>query len=78
MFPSIEISLRQAGLGVLEQGRFQRAWLRGLGNVGLTFHGYVCSVAFHGQFPLILLLILLLLVMFQGIRSFKLLSVQTC
>ena len=44
MFPSIEISLRQAGLEVLEQGRFQRAWLRGLGNIGLTFHGCVYSV----------------------------------
>ena len=53
MFPSIEISLRQAGLEVLEQGRFQRAWLRGLGNIGLTFHGCVYSVAFHSQFPLI-------------------------
>lgn len=77
MFPSIEISVRQAGLGVLEQGRFGRAWIMGLGNVGLTFHGCVCSVTFHGQFPLILLL-LLLLVMFQGIGNFKLLSVQTC
>lgn len=75
MFPPIEISVRQAGLGVLEQGRFKRAWLMGLGNVGLTFHGCVCSVTFHGQFPLILLL---LLVMFQGIGNFKLLFIQTC
>ena len=76
MFPSIEISVRQAGPGVLEQGRFKRAWLMGLGNVGLTFHGCVCSVAFHSQFPLILLLLLLL--MFQGIGNFKLLFIQTC
>ena len=71
MFPPVEISLRQAGPRALEQGRFQGAWLKGLGNTGLTFHG-------HFRLICCLYLLLLLLVIFQGIRNFKLLSVQTC